>query len=102
MAKILNGCGTHGTSTCRNSLLGSAALASTALLRADPDSGGCLALGGQYTPLQIYPNPAGVLSVNGLFDLATPFFITEYDLAHMELEPKLRGNIELPTIIRAT
>jgi len=35
-----------------------------------------------------------VLSVNGLFDLATPFFITEYDLAHMQLEPKLRGNIE--------
>src|SRR5581483_863822 len=35
-----------------------------------------------------------VLSVNGLFDLATPFFITEYDLAHIELEPKLRGNIE--------
>lgn len=35
-----------------------------------------------------------VFSVNGLFDLATPFFITEYDLAHMDLEPKLRGNIE--------
>ncbi len=35
-----------------------------------------------------------VLSANGLFDLATPFFITEYDLAHMELEPKLRGNVE--------
>ena len=35
-----------------------------------------------------------VLSLNGLFDLATPFFITEYDLAHMELEPKQRGNIE--------
>jgi len=35
-----------------------------------------------------------VLSVNGLFDLATPFFITEYDLAHMELAPKLRQNIE--------
>lgn len=35
-----------------------------------------------------------VLSVNGLFDLATPFFITETDLAHIELEPKLRGNIE--------
>jgi carboxypeptidase C (cathepsin A) len=35
-----------------------------------------------------------VFSLNGLFDLATPFFITEYDLAHMELEPKLRGNIE--------
>jgi carboxypeptidase C (cathepsin A) len=35
-----------------------------------------------------------VLSLNGLFDLATPFFITEYDLAHIELEPKLRRNIE--------
>lgn len=35
-----------------------------------------------------------VFSVNGLFDLATPFFITEYDLAHMQLEPKLRSNIE--------
>jgi carboxypeptidase C (cathepsin A) len=35
-----------------------------------------------------------VLSANGLFDLATPFFITEYDLAHLELEPKLRQNIE--------
>ena len=35
-----------------------------------------------------------IFSANGLFDLATPFFITEYDLAHMELDPKLRGNIE--------
>jgi carboxypeptidase C (cathepsin A) len=35
-----------------------------------------------------------VLSLNGLFDLATPFFLTEYDLAHIELEPKLRSNIE--------
>jgi carboxypeptidase C (cathepsin A) len=35
-----------------------------------------------------------VLSLNGLFDLATPFFVTEYDLAHIELEPKLRTNIE--------
>ena len=35
-----------------------------------------------------------VFSANGLFDLATPFFITEFDLAHMELEPKLRQNIE--------
>jgi carboxypeptidase C (cathepsin A) len=35
-----------------------------------------------------------VFSANGLFDLATPFFITEFDLAHMELEPRLRGNIE--------
>src|SRR5262245_36406636 len=35
-----------------------------------------------------------VLSLNGLYDLATPFFITEYDLAHIELEPRLRSNIE--------
>ena len=35
-----------------------------------------------------------VFSANGLFDLATPFFITEYDLAHMELDPSLRRNIE--------
>ena len=35
-----------------------------------------------------------VFSANGLFDLATPFFITEYDLAHMELDPKLRGSVE--------
>jgi len=35
-----------------------------------------------------------IYSLNGLFDLATPFFITEYDLAHIELEPKLRSNIE--------
>lgn len=35
-----------------------------------------------------------VFSVNGLYDLATPFFITEFDLAHVELEPKLRSNIE--------
>src|SRR5262249_24393746 len=35
-----------------------------------------------------------VFSLNGLFELATPFFITEYDLAHIELEPKLRSNID--------
>ena len=35
-----------------------------------------------------------VFSANGYFDLATPFFMTEYDLSHTELEPKLRGNIE--------
>ena len=35
-----------------------------------------------------------VFSANGLFDLATPFFITEFDLSHMELEPNLRKNIE--------
>jgi carboxypeptidase C (cathepsin A) len=35
-----------------------------------------------------------VFSANGYFDLATPFFITEYDLAHMDLDPALRGNVQ--------
>jgi len=35
-----------------------------------------------------------VLSVNGYYDLATPFFLTETDLSHMLLEPKLRKNVE--------
>ena len=34
-----------------------------------------------------------VLSVNGYYDFATPFNITEYDLSHMELDPSLRGNV---------
>jgi carboxypeptidase C (cathepsin A) len=35
-----------------------------------------------------------VFSANGYFDLATPFFITEYDLAHMQLPAELRGNVQ--------
>jgi carboxypeptidase C (cathepsin A) len=35
-----------------------------------------------------------VFSANGYFDLATPFFITEYDVAHMDLDPDLRSNIQ--------
>jgi len=35
-----------------------------------------------------------VLSANGYFDLATPFFATEFDLNHMELDPSLRSNLE--------
>jgi carboxypeptidase C (cathepsin A) len=35
-----------------------------------------------------------VFSANGYFDLATPFFITEYDIAHMDLPPSLRGNVQ--------
>ena len=34
-----------------------------------------------------------VLSANGYFDLATPFFATETDLSHMLLDPSLRGNL---------
>jgi carboxypeptidase C (cathepsin A) len=35
-----------------------------------------------------------VFSANGYFDLATPFFATEYDLSHMSLPAKLVGNVE--------
>jgi carboxypeptidase C (cathepsin A) len=34
-----------------------------------------------------------LLSANGLFDLATPFFATEFDLKHMQIDPKLRDNL---------
>jgi carboxypeptidase C (cathepsin A) len=34
-----------------------------------------------------------VLSANGWFDLATPFFATEYDISHMQLDPSLRENV---------
>jgi carboxypeptidase C (cathepsin A) len=36
-----------------------------------------------------------VLCANGYFDLATPFFATEYDLAHMGLEASLRKNLRV-------
>ena len=35
-----------------------------------------------------------VFSANGYFDLATPFFATEYDLSHMNLDPELKGNVQ--------
>lgn len=35
-----------------------------------------------------------VFSANGYFDLATPFFATEYDLSHMMLPASLVSNIE--------
>jgi carboxypeptidase C (cathepsin A) len=35
-----------------------------------------------------------VLSANGYFDLATPFFATEYDVSHMLLTPDLARNVE--------
>jgi carboxypeptidase C (cathepsin A) len=34
-----------------------------------------------------------VLSANGWFDLATPFFATEYELNHMMLTPELQKNV---------
>jgi carboxypeptidase C (cathepsin A) len=32
-------------------------------------------------------------SLNGIYDLATPFFGTEYDLGHMQLEPASAANV---------
>jgi carboxypeptidase C (cathepsin A) len=32
-------------------------------------------------------------SLNGVYDLATPFFGTEYDLGHMQLDPPLHANV---------
>ncbi len=34
-----------------------------------------------------------VLSMNGWYDMATPFFGTEYDLNHMQLDPTVRPNL---------
>ena len=35
-----------------------------------------------------------VFVANGYFDLATPFFATEYTVDHMGLDPSLRGNVQ--------
>ena len=35
-----------------------------------------------------------VFSANGYFDLATPFYATEFDLGHLGLEPSIHKNIE--------
>ena len=35
-----------------------------------------------------------VLSLNGCYDMATPFFGTEYDLGHMMLDPSQQRNLE--------
>lgn len=34
-----------------------------------------------------------LLSMNGYYDMATPFFGTEYDISHMNLEPDQRRNV---------
>ena len=34
-----------------------------------------------------------LLSLNGYYDMATPFFGTEYDISHMLLEPAQQKNI---------
>ena len=35
-----------------------------------------------------------VFSANGYFDMATPFFATEYDLSHMALPPALKDHVQ--------
>ncbi len=35
-----------------------------------------------------------VLSLNGYYDMATPFFATEYDIAHMLLDAPLKDNVQ--------
>lgn len=43
----------------------------------------------------ITQNPAlHVLSMNGYYDMATPFYATEYVINHMGLAPSLTGNVE--------
>ncbi len=57
-------------------------------MQSQPDVAGDLAAA-------IRKNPhLKVFSANGYFDLATPFFITEYDLSHMQLPAELRGNVQ--------
>jgi carboxypeptidase C (cathepsin A) len=36
-----------------------------------------------------------VLSMNGLYDMATPFFGTEFDLSHLQLPAELRRNLQV-------
>ena len=36
-----------------------------------------------------------VFIANGYYDLATPFFATQYTINHMFLNPEVRGNIEM-------
>ena len=36
-----------------------------------------------------------VLIQSGYYDLATPYFASDYTVDHMQLDPELRGNIEV-------
>lgn len=36
-----------------------------------------------------------VLVLNGYYDMATPYFATEYTFSHLELEPELRSNVSM-------
>jgi carboxypeptidase C (cathepsin A) len=43
-----------------------------------------------------------VLSLNGYFDLSTPFFATEFDLAHLFLTPDLQSRLSVMLMPQAT
>ncbi len=67
-----------------------------------PTSGGGFGPGGEQSQPYVAADLASairknphlqVFSANGYFDLATPFFATEFDLSHMALDPNLRGNV---------
>ena len=34
-----------------------------------------------------------IYSLNGIYDMATPFFGTEYDIAHLYLDPSIKNNV---------
>jgi carboxypeptidase C (cathepsin A) len=34
-----------------------------------------------------------VYSLNGIYDMATPFFGTEYDIQHLYLDPSIKNNV---------
>ena len=38
-----------------------------------------------------------VFVASGTYDLATPYFATEYTFSHLGLDPSLRGNVTLET-----
>ena len=41
-------------------------------------------------------NPSMKIFVaNGYYDLATPFFATEYTMDHLQIEPHLRNNLQM-------
>jgi carboxypeptidase C (cathepsin A) len=44
--------------------------------------------------MHVNPN-LRVFAANGLFDLATPFYTTEYELANVGLDPAVRARITL-------
>lgn len=61
---------------------------------------------GQEPPANVVPDLASamsqnphlqVLSANGFYDFATPYFATKYTLEHMDIAPALRKNIEFTT-----